>query len=176
MVKDDELVIYSKGSGKGVRLNITPDEWRTFNVDLTDGQESDIVVFTTANHYPFIIDDIKITQNLSAGDRVYEDLLTYTTDEEETSQTVTNLKKPEVNHSYAYTVTAVRQRQTGKVTSERSAFQNVDTFLGVKDIKDNAAKTETGRFTVDGRKADKNTRGLIIVKYADGSATTILRR
>lgn len=176
MIKDDELVIYSKGSGKGVRLNITPDEWRTFNVDLTDGQESDIVVFTTANHYPFIIDDIKITQNLSAGDRVYEDLLTYTTDEEETSQTVTNLKKPEVNHSYAYTVTAVRQRQTGKVTSERSAFQNVDTFLGVNDIKENAAKTETGRFTIDGRKADKNTRGLIIVKYADGSATTILRR
>lgn len=176
MVKDDVLIVYSKGSGKGVRLNITPDEWRTFDADFTDGQESDIVVFTTENHYPFIIDDIKITQNLSAGDRVYENLLTYTTDEDETSLTVTNLEKPETNHTYAYTVTAVRQRQSGKVSSERSAYQTVDNFLSIKDIQDNAAKTETGRFTVDGRKADKNTRGLIIVKYADGRATTILRR
>lgn len=176
MVKDDVLIVYSKGSGKGVRLNITPDEWRTFDADFTDGQESDIVVFTTENHYPFIIDDIKITQNLSAGDRVYENLLTYTTDEDEISLTVTNLEKPETNHTYAYTVTAVRQRQSGKVSSERSAYQTVDNFLSIKDIQDNAAKTETGRFTIDGRKADKNTRGLIIVKYADGSATTILRR
>lgn len=64
------------------------------------------MAFTRQNHYPFIIDEIKFTQNLKAGDRVYTFLdNSEEIEEEETSYTLTQLAQPKANHTYASTCT-----------------------------------------------------------------------
>lgn len=171
MLKEDVLYVYSQASDNAMQCNLSPDEWRTFDADITGGQLNDIVTITSAYHYPFIIDDIKITQNLKAGDKVFELLSTSgIVDAEEEEYTVSNLKQPSVNHTYAYTVNAVRQRQSSTTRSKESEYQTVDGFLGITDTRSGGSLTETGRYTTDGMKAGKNARGVIVIRYADGSA------
>lgn len=177
MLKDDALIVYNMGSGEAVRCDISPNEWRTFNAKLTDGQLSDIVVFTTANHYPFIIDDIKITQNLKAGDRVLELLNSYDgIDADETEYTVSGLTQPSVNHTYAFGVTAIRARQSGQTRSARSNIKMVDSFLGMELPAANMTAHQTGIYTIDGRKANNKTRGFVIVKFSDGTVKKMYQK
>lgn len=176
MLKDDALIVYNTGGGKSGRCDISPDEWRNFELNLDGGQVSDIVVFTTANHFPFIIDDIKITQNLKKGDKVFELLDTPSTvDADETECTVSNLSPLAANHTYAYGVTAVRQRQSSVTRSERSNLQVVDgNFTTVATPKAGTNTYETGRYTLEGMKTGKATRGVVIVRYSDGTVKKIV--
>lgn len=177
MLSEDNLQVYGRKSGEGVQFSLSPDEWRTFQADITGGQLDDIVVFTTENHYPFIIDDIKITQSLKAGDRVFEQL--GTSDmiaPDETEYTVEGLETPVSDHSFAFAVNAVRSRETGKtVRSERSAYQLVDAVTSVQQLLSRSKVKELGRYTMDGCRADSQTRGLVIVKYADGSVRKVIQ-
>ena len=170
MLKSDDMIVYGN-AGTGVSCTLSPDEWRTFDIDLTGGQLNDVVAFTTANHYPFIIDDIKITQNLKKDDRVYELLSTSSTiDADETQYTVSQLSQPAANHTYAFAVKAIRQRQTSQTTSGRSNIEMVDGFLSAINNTTVASPSarETARFTPDGMKANAQTKGLVIVKFSDG--------
>ena len=177
MLKSDDMVIYGN-AGTGVTCTLSPDEWRTFDVDLTGGQMNDVVVFTTSNHYPFIIDDIKITQNLKKDDRVYE-LLSSSEDidADETEYTVSQLSQPAANHTYAFAVKAIRQRQSTQTKSNRSNIELVDGFLSaINTTVASPSARETARFTPDGMKANSQTKGLVIVKFSDGRVKKYIQK
>lgn len=178
MLKEDCLQVYGRKSGQGVQFDLSPDEWRTFESDVTGGQLADIVVFTTENHYPFIIDDIKITQDLKAGDHVYEYMATSPLiDGSETEYALEGLDAPAADHSYAFGVTAVRTRQSGEVVrSDRSTYQLVDVALSAELPTVAPTARETGRYTPDGRRAGRDARGLVIVKFSDGSVRKMIQR
>lgn len=125
--------------------------------------------FTRQNHYPFIIDEIKITQNLKAGDRVYTFLdNSEEIEEEETSYTLTQLAQPKANHTYAYRVYGQRMYNK-KVVSAPSDYVAVDFSTGINKTETAGNVTEVARYTVDGVKVGANARGVVLVKYADGS-------
>ena len=178
MLQSDVLLVYSRKSGQGVRCDLSPDEWRVFDTNVAGGQLDDIVVFTTENHYPFIIDDIKITQDLKASDNVFERLSTSAIlDHGILEYAVEGLDASADDHSYAFGVTAVRQDSSGElIRSERSEYQMVDATLGIGMPSAPVAAREVGRYTIDGRMADGNTQGLVIVKFSDGSVRKMLQR
>lgn len=176
MLQNETLIVYSKSTRESKECNITPDDWSTFTLDFTAGQLSDMIAFTSKNHYPFIIDDIKITQNLKAGDHVY----TYLNDseaieEEETSYTFTKLTQPKTDHTYAYRVYGQRVYNDKKVTSEPSNYVTVDFSAGINKTDAAQNATEVARYTVDGVKASSNTRGIVLVKYSDGSVKKLVK-
>ena len=159
-----------------MECEISPDEWRVFETDVTGGQLDDIVVFTTARHYPFIIDDIKITQNIKAGDHVYTYLNdSETIEEEETSYTFTKLTQPKTDHTYAYRVYGQRVYNDKKVTSEPSNYVTVDFSASINKTDAAQNATEVARYTIDGVKASSNTRGIVLVKYSDGSVKKLVK-
>lgn len=125
--------------------------------------------FTRQNHYPFIIDEIKITQNLKAGDRVYTFLdNSEEIEEEETSYTLTQLAQPKANHTYAYRAYGKRMYNK-KVVSAPSDYVAVDFSTGINKTETVGNAAEVARYTVDGVKVGANARGVVLVKYADGS-------
>lgn len=178
MLSTDMLQIYGRKSGRGIQFELSPNEWRTFEGNVTGGQLDDIVVFTTANHYPFIIDDIEITQDLKAGDRVFEYAGTSGMLPGSASEyTVDGLATPAADHSYAFAVTAVRYRESGAENrSERSAYELVDIASSATLPTASDAVRETGRYTADGVRVGRNSRGLVIVKYSDGSVKKHLQK
>ena len=126
--------------------------------------------FTRQNHYPFIIDEIKITQNLKAGDRIYTFLdNSEEIEEEETSYTLTQLAQPKANHTYAYRVYGQRMYNNKKVVSAPSDYVTVDFSTGINKTETAENAAEVARYTVDGVKVGANARGVVLVKYADGS-------
>lgn len=176
MLKEETLVVYNKSTMTGHECTLSPDEWRTFDLDFTDGTQGDMIAFTSKNHYPFIIDDIEITQSLNAGDRVYEYLgKSDVIEEEETSYTVTNLAQPEESHTYAYRVYGVRDYKGKQLTSDPSEYVVVDGFTAIGSTPETNDKHVTGRYTAEGIKTNKETRGLTIVKYSDGSVKKLMK-
>jgi hypothetical protein len=176
MLKDETLIVYSKSTRESKECKINPDDWSTFTLDFTAGQLSDMIAFTSKNHYPFIIDDIKITQNLKAGDHVYTYLNdSETIEEEETSYTFTKLTQPKTDHTYAYRVYGQRVYNDKKVTSEPSNYVTVDFSAGINKTDAAQNATEVARYTVDGVKASSNTRGIVLVKYSDGSVKKLVK-
>ena len=132
--------------------------------------------FTRQNHYPFIIDEIKITQNLKAGDRVYTFLdNSEEIEEEETSYTLTQLAQPKANHTYAYRVYGQRMYNNKKVVSAPSDYVTVDFSTGINKTKTAGNAAEVARYTVDGVKVGANARGVVLVKYADGSVKKLVK-
>lgn len=178
MLKDDVLQVYSRKSGQGVECELSPDEWRVFETDVTGGQLDDIVVFTTARHYPFIIDDIEISQDLKAGDRVFEYIASSDAiDQGATQYRVEDLATPADHHAYAFGVTALRATTAGDfIRSDRSAYQVVAVASDVARPKATMTAHETGRYTIDGRRANAQTHGLVIVKFSDGSVRRMLQK
>lgn len=176
MLQNETLIVYSKSTRESKECKITPDDWSTFTLDFTAGQLSDMIAFTSKNHYPFIIDDIKITQNIKAGDHVYTYLNdSETIEEEETSYTFTKLTQPNTDHTYAYRVYGQRVYNDKKVTSEPSNYVTVDFSAGINKTDAAQNATEVARYTVDGVKASSNTRGIVLVKYSDGSVKKLVK-
>lgn len=170
MLKDETLIVYSKNTRETKQCQLNPDDWSTFTLNFTAGQLSDRIAFTCQNHYPFIIDEIKITQNLKAGDRVYTFLdNSEEIEEEETSYTLTQLAQPKTNHTYAYRVYGQRMYNNKKVVSAPSDYVTVDFSTGINKTEAAENATEVARYTVDGVKVGANARGVVLVKYADGS-------
>ena len=176
MLKDETLIVYSKSTRESKECKINPDDWSTFTLDFTAGQLSDMIAFTSKNHYPFIIDDIKITQNLKAGDHVY----TYLNDseaieEEETSYTFTKLTQPKTDHTYAYRVYGQRVYNDKKVTSDPSNYVTVAFSAGINKTAAAQNATEVARYSFDGFKASSTPRGSLRAMYSDGSVKKLVK-
>lgn len=98
-----------------------------------------------------------------------------TIEEEETSYTFTKLTQPNTDHTYAYRVYGQRVYNDKKVTSDPSNYVTVDFSAGISKTDAAQNATEVARYTVDGVKANSNTRGIVLVKYSDGSVKKLVK-
>ena len=168
------LYVYTLKSKKGVSIRLDT-EYKTYEADFEGGQDDDILVFESTLNTPFFISDITVTQDIDKGDKVYT--LIGEAREEGSSATSHRFEglKQEPNHTFAYGVYSIYQRYFDTAWSVRSPKVEVD--LGTTGIS-NAAETtgekhETARYTLDGRRASKDYKGMVIVRYSDGTATKL---
>jgi hypothetical protein len=170
------LAVYTSKGNRGFYCPITK-TYQTFESDITGGQMDDILVFETVNGSAFFITDIEVTQSLQPGDKVYE--LIGTAREEgngSTSHRFSGLARKD-NHSYAYAVYSIYERYFDTAWSDRSERQLVSLdgeSSGMQMLQSDAMPAEVARYTIDGRRADSNAKGLMLVKYADGSVKKVM--
>ncbi len=172
------LAVYTSKGKRGFYCPLTKD-YQTFEADVTGGELDDVLVFETVNNTAFFITDIKVTQSLLPGDKVYELIATASEEgNDATSHRFSGLSYRD-NHSYAYAVYSIYKRYFDTAWSERSEREHVsldDQSTGMQMLPSVATPAEEARYTLDGRRADGSAKGLMLVKYADGSVKKVLCR
>lgn len=142
------------------------------------------IKFTSENKLPFLIDYFRISQNVNKGDVVRSWLQTAETGKDELSYTFSNLSDWEFP-LFAYDVISqFVYSEREQTVSQPSDLILVDldqenSFSGISSHPTDvagytASGAEAERFTIDGRRADKGQKGLIIVRQADGSVRKMI--
>lgn len=134
--------------------------------------------FYTYNYGFFLIDEIKVTQDLQAGNQVYTWLQTKETDAETTSVDFTDLTDYAV---YSYDVTAYQDLDDETAASAASNMVIVDLATGnstaissaVDSVDPNGAEV-VARYSLDGRRLTAPQRGVNILKMSDGSTRKVI--
>ncbi len=131
----------------------------------------------------FMIDQIKISQELKAGDHIYSWLGSSTVDgKETTSTTFSNLYDYEFDE-YAYAVTATRTEGARYAESDRSGYilvdledgKSVPTSIADGNIAGSTAKV-VARYNTAGQMVSAPQAGLNIVKMSDGTVRKVMVR
>ncbi len=131
----------------------------------------------------FMIDHIKISQNLKAGDHFYSWLSSATVDGKETTSTAfSNLYDYEFD-KYAYAVTATRTEGSRYAESDLSDYilvdledgKSVPTSIADGNIAGSTAKV-VARYNTAGQMVSAPQAGLNIVKMSDGSVRKVIVR
>lgn len=132
----------------------------------------------------FMIDNIKVSQNVNAGSNIYTWLESATVDgKDSASKTFDGLYNYDFD-KFAYTVTALREEGANYTESDRSDFTVVDLMNGTSTgisistrINNRAANGQTtvaGRYNIGGQRVNSLQRGVNIVKMSDGTVKKIL--
>lgn len=191
------LVAYGEaGDALGVNINGVEYAINLETVDETHGLMSGKVEnlpvsgntlqikFTSQNSKPFLIDYFRISQDVQKGDVVRSWLQTAETGKDELSYTFSNLSDWEFP-LFAYDVISqFVYSEREQTVSQPSGLILVDldqenSFSGISSHPTDvagytASGAEAERFTIDGRRADKGQKGLIIVRQADGSVRKMI--
>lgn len=122
-------VVTSSGIGGSIPLS---DEYEVYEAEFEGGNDFDYISMYTAYRTPFFIDYFEVTQDLKAGDKVYNVVDEVST--EETEFAFNNLDKLEGNVTYGYDVQAVHKFLSNTAWSKRSNVVSVDFGSGVKNI------------------------------------------
>ena len=112
----------------------------------------------------FVVNEVRKSIKDNGDNKSNEEI-----EEEETSYTLTQLAQPKANHTYAYRVYGQRMYNNKKVVSAPSDYVTVDFSAGINKTEAEENAAEVARYTVDGVKVGANARGVVLVKYADGS-------
>ena len=140
------------------------------------------VVLRFTSDDTFMIDEIKISQNLKAGDHIYSWLGSATVDgKENTSATISNLYDYDFDN-YAYAVTATRNEGSRSAESDKSDYilvnlesgESVPTAITGNNIA-NGAKV-VARYNAAGQMVSAPQTGLNIVKMSDGTVRKVMVR
>lgn len=132
----------------------------------------DKFTFISLNSLPIALTEFEVVQAVKKGDRI----LTFVSSEEVPTGvqgcTFSGLDK---DGSYAFGVVSNFKLEQDSTSSSLNEWMYVDLASGqsipMSKIDVEASEiTETGRFTIDGRKASSSYKGVVIVKMADGSA------
>ncbi len=168
------LNVYTLKGNKGVMCQLTGD-YQTFEADVEGGQDDDILVFETQGGTPFFISDITVTQDIDKGDKVYTLIGEARENGGETTSHRFEGLKQEPNHTFAYGVYSIYQRYFDTAWSVRSPKVEVDlSTTGISNAAETTGeKHETARYSLDGRRASKDYKGMVIVRYSDGTATKL---
>lgn len=140
--------------------------------------------FSTQSYSPWMLGYLRISQDVKKGGIVKQMLQQAVT--EELSYVFTGLSIYDYE-LYGYTVTASYEHEQQWTTSAASNLMLVDldneeskpfvtavTGLDSRQEQGNATGTEC--FTIDGRRAGKGQKGLIIIRQADGSVRKMMVR
>lgn len=127
------------------------------------------IKFSVFYGYPMMIDEIKVTQDVKAGDRIYDYLSETETDSSTLNTTFDGLEQFNYDE-FAFTVWALLD-ETGKTAiSGQSDFQHVKVKNDIRD-----AETEMdedveiiGYYTITGIKIPSPQKGLNIIKLSNG--------
>ena len=132
----------------------------------------DKFTFISLNSLPIALTEFEVVQAVKKGDRI----LTFVSSEEVPTGvqgcTFSGLDK---EGSYAFGVVSNFKLEQDSTSSSLNEWMYVDLASGqsipMSKIDVEASEiTETGRFTIDGRKASSSYKGVVIVKMSDGSA------
>ncbi len=126
-----------------------------------------------------MLDYVKVSQNLKAGDHIYTTLSSTTVEgKDETSTTFSNLYDYEYDE-YAYAVTAIREQGSNYAESDRSDYVVVDLAngssqtTGIKQLGDADSAKVIGRYNVNGMLINAPQSGINIIKMSDGTVKKV---
>lgn len=124
----------------------------------------------------FMIDHIKISQHIKAGENIYTLLDTAMTDAKTYSHTFTNLYNYDYEN-YAYHVTSLRTESPLYAESDPSEFILVNlekkVTTGINLQKSDDTKV-IARYNIDGRLLSRPQRGLNIIRMSDGTIKKVI--
>ena len=119
----------------------------------------------------FMIDQVKVSQDMKAGDKVYALLGSTTVDgKETTSASFSGLDKAGFN-DYAFAVTAIRDNDPYYTESELSDYVSVDmnAATGIESVNKVDVNDVAVRFNANGQRIATLQRGVNIIKYKNGT-------
>lgn len=131
-------------------------------------------------YQPFLIDEIKVVQDLNAGDKVYTWLQMEETDAETFSMDFSGLTD---YATYAYNVVAYQDLDGETAASRPSDHVVVDLATGeqeiasgieMEDATTGAGPEVVARYSLDGRRLTALQRGVNILKMSDGSTRKVI--
>jgi hypothetical protein len=130
------------------------------------------VTFLTVNMGAFMLDNVRIAQDVKAGERAYILLDQAETTAPTTSYTFTNLSQYNYDN-YAYSVKAYFDKDGNTAVSNMSDYMLVDLVkgtctLGVNELNTNSVAKEVARYNINGELLTAPTKGINIVKMSDG--------
>lgn len=122
--------------------------------------------------YPFMLDYLKVAQEVKAGSRAYITLGSYEAAADETSHTFTGLDKWGYD-KYAYSLMSYYDKGNDTATSDVNGYIIVDlanghTTTGIDGAADVADVHEIARFSVNGTRLNAPQKGINIVKLSNG--------
>lgn len=147
------------------------------NCALTGGTKSENILFYSYTMQAFSLDEVKITQNLKAGDHVYINLATAQTKEGTPTYHFSNLSQ--YNYAeYAYSVRALMDDEEGTVASNTSDFEIVNLEKGtsvtsIKNITDQNVHI-IGCYTLNGVRLSHTQKGINIIKLSNGEVRKVV--
>ncbi|MDO4159460.1 MAG: hypothetical protein Q4D41_03275 [Prevotellaceae bacterium] len=139
------------------------------------------LMFYTANGYNFMIDNIKVTQNVEAGDEIRTFLGSAEVEAGgELSHRFTGLDQYDYS-TYAYSVTSYFDRDGSTATSDPSDYVYVNLNGGTTDaptaittaIRDENA-SEVQRYTIDGTQVSAPVKGINIIRMSNGTTRKVV--
>lgn len=157
--------VYFKDAGDGAsgvidNTFIIPDHDKALNV-----------IFYTLNKEAFIIDAVKVSQDIKAGNNVYTYLSSQLVKADTLSCTFSGLDQYPYK-DYAFTVTSYYDLDNETAISDLSEFTPLTLVVdptGIKDTNDNSLdKDEIARFNINGVKLNAPVKGINIVKLSNG--------
>lgn len=125
------------------------------------------VRFSSLNYMQFLLDEVRIKQDLSEGDEIYTLVDYRQTEAMDLSCTVDEIAYSGFN-VFAYDVKAFHMYGSSMVGSEASNRIFVEFSKSVDDVCSDAGAYEVARYTIDGIKIDEPVKGINIVKYSNG--------
>jgi len=132
------------------------------------------IFFYSNGKKAFILDNVKFTQNVSAGSKVY-DYLGY---KEVTSDQLSGIFDGLDKYSYpdyAFTTKAYYDLEGDVASSDMSDFFSVKAYTtGIGTAKNDATVKEVARYNADGIRILKPQKGLNIVMMSDGSKLKVI--
>lgn len=124
-----------------------------------------------------MLDYVKISQNLKAGDHIYTTLNSTTVQgKDETSTTFSNLYDYEYDE-FAYTVTAIREQGANYAESDPSGYVTVNlsnNTTGIKSANAAADASTVARYNINGQRIGEAQRGVNILRMSDGSVRKVI--
>ncbi len=133
------------------------------------------------NYLPLFFDNIKVTQNLPKGARIYTWLDDAVTDSSTTSHTFTGLADYGFD-KYAYDVISHYQYNDEQSVSSLTPSEaiivdlaNGTSTTGINELSSGVDSNKAVvRYTVDGRRVAAPVKGINILKFADGRTVKVL--
>ena len=137
----------------------------TINMPLCTSKEQ--LTFYSNNYYPFLIDYIKITQDVKAGDKVTTITGAVTTDDETTKSVVMTNPNFGAGHEIYYKVTAMRYDIDSQESHKYYITSNPSELIHVKNPTTGIRSTETVAESV------KAVNGGFVVNMAEPATVNV---
>ena len=137
----------------------------TINMPLCTSKEQ--LTFYSNNYYPFLIDYIKITQDVKAGDKVTTVTGAVTTEDETTKSVVMTNPNFSADHEIYYKVTAMRYDIDSQESHKYYITSNPSELIHVKNPTTGIRSTDTVAESV------KGTNGGIVVNVAEAATANV---
>lgn len=140
------------------------------------------ISFFSQDYAAFVIDYLKIEQEVKAGAAALTYLSSVTVDDETSSVTFTDLTETGFT-DFAYTVVAHMTQDGVTADSTIDQYMLVDLENGhsgpvssIETVEVAVPATEVARYSINGTQVDSDYRGIVIIRYSDGTARKIMQK